>query len=198
MKKTVELFYDFSSPNAYFAAMLLPPIAARHAASIEWRPFLLGGLFKALGAQMTPGMSTPEKSAWSMADLQRWSKKYDLPFRFPSRFPINTVKPLRAALLAADHGIDPGVYAQAVFRAYWVDDRDIADPSVLAEVVRDLGASPDVLLPRLEEPAVKDALRQATDDARTRGVFGAPSFIVNGELHFGKDRLDFVEDALRG
>jgi 2-hydroxychromene-2-carboxylate isomerase len=196
MSKTVELFYDFSSPNAHFSAMLLPAIAARHGARIEWRPIFLGGLFKLLGAPSTPGMSSPEKSAWSLKDLERWAQKYDVPFRFASRFPLNTVRPLRAALIAADHGIDPGIFAQAVFRAYWVDDRDISEPGVLAEIVQDLGADPERLLARLEEPAVKDALRAATEQARAHGVFGVPSYLVEGELHFGKDRLDLVEDAL--
>jgi 2-hydroxychromene-2-carboxylate isomerase len=196
MSKTIELFYDFSSPNAHFSAMLLPSIAARHGARIEWRPIFLGGLFKLLGAPSTPGMTSGEKSAWSLKDLERWSQKYDVPFRFASRFPLNTVRPLRAALIAADHGLDPGVFAQAVFRAYWVDDRDISEPAVLGEIVKDLGADPERVLARLEEPAVKDALRLATEQARDRGVFGVPAQIVGGELHFGKDRLDFVEDAL--
>jgi 2-hydroxychromene-2-carboxylate isomerase len=197
MSKTVELFYDFSSPNAYFAAMLLPSIAARHGARIEWRPILLGGLFKSLGVPATPGMSSSEKSAWSLLDLQRWSRKFDVPFRFASRFPVNTVRPLRAALIAADHGLDPGALAQAVFRAYWVDDKDISDAAVLGELLQHLGGDAEKILARIEEPAVKDELRAATDRARARGVFGAPTFIVDGELHFGKDRLDFVEDALR-
>lgn len=196
MSKTVELFYDFASPNAYFGAMLLPPIAARHSARIEWRPILLGGLFKLLAAPQTPGMLSPEKSAWSLLDLQRWSRKYDVPFRFASRFPVSTVKPLRAALVAADHGLDPGSFAQAVFRAYWVDDKDISDAAVLGELVQHLGGDPKTILARIEEPAVKDELRAATDRARARGVFGVPSFVIDGELHFGKDRLDFVEDAL--
>jgi 2-hydroxychromene-2-carboxylate isomerase len=188
MNETVELFYDFSSPNAHFAAMLLPAIAARHGARIEWRPILLGGLFKLLDAPSMPGMTSPEKSAWSLKDLERFSKKYEVPFGFASRFPLSTVRPLRAALIAADYGLDPGTFAQAVFRAYWVDDKDISEPSVLGEIVRNLGADPERVLARIEEPAVKDALRQATEQARARGVFGVPSYVVKGELHFGKDR----------
>ena len=198
MKKTVELYYDFSSPNAHFAAMQLPAIAARQGATIEWRPIFLGGLFKLLSGPSTPGMTSPEKSAWSLEDLKRWSTKYGVPFRFASRFPLNTVRPLRLATIAADHGLDPGAFAQAVFRAYWVDDKDIADAAVLGAILTDLGADAAKLLAQIEDPAVKDALRIATEKAREAGVFGTPTFVVAGELHFGKDRLDFVEDALAG
>jgi 2-hydroxychromene-2-carboxylate isomerase len=195
--KTVELYYDFSSPNAYFAALLLPAIAQRHGARVEWRPILLGGLFKLLGGPMTPGMTTPEKSAWSLVDLQRWSAKHGIPFRFASRFPLNTTRPLRIALVAAEHGLDHAAFAQAVFRAYWAEDRDISDAAVLSEILTGLGADAAALLARTEEPAVKEALRAATDQARARGVFGVPTYFVGDELHFGKDRLDFVEDALK-
>ncbi len=194
--KSVELHYDFSSPNAYFAAMALPAVAARRGASIDYRPFFLGGLFKLLGAPQTPGMSSPEKAAQSLRDLERWSRKYDIPFRFPSRFPMNTLKALRLALLAEELGVAHGKLAEAVFRAYWVDDRDISDDAVLSEILTSLGVDAPSALARADSPEVKDALRARTEAARVRGIFGAPVCIVGDELFFGKDRLEFVEDAL--
>jgi 2-hydroxychromene-2-carboxylate isomerase len=196
MSKTVELFYDFSSPNSYFAALQLPAIAERHAATVKYRPFFLGGLFKTLGVHMTPGMSSAAKAAHSRRDFERWSARYGIPFRFPSRFPMNTVRALRIALVLDEHGFDHRRYAEAVFRAYWVDDRDIADTATLADVLTKLGLYAEAILAEAEQPEAKDALKRKTDEAVERGIFGAPIMIADGELYFGKDRLDFVESAL--
>jgi 2-hydroxychromene-2-carboxylate isomerase len=194
--KTVELYYDYSSPNAYFAALLLPPIAERAGATVAYRPFLLGGLFKLIGQSPTPGATSPEKAAYGLRDLERWSAKYHIPFRFASRFPLSSVKALRLTLILPELGVEPRAFTEAVFRAAWAEDRDIAAADVLSELLGRFGAEPAQALARIETPEVKDALRQATEAARSRGVFGAPTCIVGDELFFGKDRLDFVADAL--
>ena len=196
MAKTVELFYDFSSPNSYFAALQLPAIVERHGATLKYRPFFLGGLFKALDVHMTPGMSSPAKAAHSRRDFERWSERYGIPFRFPSRFPMNTVRALRTALVLDGHGFEHRRYAETIFRAYWVDDLDIADPATLSALLGDLGLDAAATLAESEQPEAKDALRQRNEEAVARGIFGAPSMIVGDELYFGKDRLDFVELAL--
>lgn len=196
MPKSIEFFFDFSSPNAYFAAMQLPALAERHGADIVYRPFLLGGLFKSLDVNMTPGMTSPAKAAHSVKDLERWSAKYSVPFRYPSRFPMNTVTALRVALALLDDGADIRPFVEATYRAYWVDDQDISDAEVLRGILSGLGLDADALLARTQDPAVKQALKDATAEAGKRGLFGAPTFIVDDELYFGKDRLGFVEDAL--
>jgi 2-hydroxychromene-2-carboxylate isomerase len=195
--KTVEFYYDFSSPNAHFALAMLQPIAERQNATIDYRPFFLGGLFKLLNAPQTPGMLTPEKAANSSRDLVRWSEKHQIPFRFPSRFPMNTLKALRIAMLLPELGIDHAAYAKTMFEAYWVDDADLADSSVLAKLISGLGKNGEEIVTLADDAKAKDALKAATEAAKARGVFGAPTCFVGDELFFGKDRLDFVEDALQ-
>lgn len=197
MSRSVELYYDFSSPNAHFAFSMLQPIAKRQNASIVYRPFFLGGLFKLLNAPQTPGMLTPEKAANSSRDLVRWSEKYQIPFRFPSRFPMNTLKALRIAMLLPELDIDHHDYAKAMFDAYWVDDADLADSTVLGKILTGLGKDGEHIVALAETAKPKDALKAATEAAKARGVFGAPTCFVGDELFFGKDRLDFVEDALQ-
>lgn len=197
MSRQVDFYYDFSSPNAYFAFAMLQPIAKRTNATIAYRPFFLGGLFKLLNAPQTPGMLTPEKAANSSRDLVRWSEKHQIPFRFPSRFPMNTLKALRIAMLLPELEIDHHDYAKAMFDAYWVDDADLADNTVIAKLLDGLGKDGARILAMAEDAKPKEALKAATEAAKARGVFGAPTCFVGDELFFGKDRLDFVEDALQ-
>ena len=198
MPKTVEFFYDFSSPNAYFASVQLPRLVDRLGASIVWKPFLLGGLFKMLGTPMTPMMTNPNKAKASTRDLERWAKKYEIPFSFPSNFPMNTVKALRCVIAIESGGGDPSAFINATFREFWVDDGDISDLDVLGTLLDECGAEASRVREAIASQEVKQALQDATSKAVERGVFGAPTFFVEDELFFGKDRLDFVEDALRG
>lgn len=198
MSRSVDFYYDFSSPNAYFAALLLPGVAERTGAQINYKPVLLGGIFKTLGTPPAPGMSTPQKATAARDDMNRWSKKYEIPFKFPSTFPMNTVKALRLALAisevaAADHA----KWCEAAFKAYWVDDQNISDEAVLTELLKNNGFDVEALLKRITEPELKDKLKAETQAAVERQVFGAPTMFVGEELFFGKDRLDFVEDALK-
>lgn len=194
--RAIEFYYDFSSPNAYFAARTLPGIAARTGARLVPRPFLLGGLFRAIGSIDLPGMSTPAKAAWSRRELDLWSHKYGIPFRFPSRFPLNTVTALRVSLVLEERG-ESWPWVERAFVAYWVEDVDLSDGAALSSLLEELGHDAGAVLARTQEPTIKEALKARTAEAVERGVFGAPTCYVDGGMFFGKDRLDFVEDALR-
>lgn len=188
--RTVEVFFDFSSPFAYLGASQVAGLAERTGAKVIWRPLLLGGLFRTIGQADVPLFTFSEaKQRFVAADLDRWAAYWGVPFRFPSRFPTSTVKALRTYLALPE--ARRGAFRDAVFRAYWAEDRDIGDEAVLRALAGDA-------VDRSEAPDIKHALRAATDEAAARGVFGVPTFVVDGELFWGQDRLGLVERALVG
>jgi 2-hydroxychromene-2-carboxylate isomerase len=166
---------------------------------VDWRPIVLGGLFRAIGTPQVPLAGYPEsKRRHCLEDMARWARHYNEPFHFPSRFPMLTVTALRLALLAGER---IGELSRALFNAYWVGNEDLQDLSVLQRVL-ELTGLPKELLERVSEPAIKDQLRRNTEQAEQLGVFGVPSFVVarhhdEPQLFFGQDRLIFVEKALR-
>jgi 2-hydroxychromene-2-carboxylate isomerase len=190
----VELFYDFGSPTSYLAWVQLPRIAARTGAEIVHRPILLGGILKATGNRSPAEI--PAKGRWMAQDLQRFAARYAAPFRNNPHFPVNTLPLMRGAVAAEREGrLLP--YSDAMVRAMWVEARDCGDPAVFDDVVRRAGFEPGALRAASAEPAVKERLKAATEEAVARGAFGAPTMFVGDEMFFGQDRLDFVEEALR-
>lgn len=195
MSKSVEFFFDVGSPAAYLAWTQLPRIAAETGATIRWRPLLLGGVFKATGNRAP--LEVPAKGAYLFRDLARFARRYGVPLRFNPHFPINTLQLMRGAAAYEDEARFHD-YLTALFEAIWVEEKNLNDPAVVAEVLGATGFDPEDFLRRIADEAVKERLRATTEEAVSRGVFGAPSFFVDGELFFGQDRLDFVAEALRG
>jgi 2-hydroxychromene-2-carboxylate isomerase len=190
-----EFWYDFSSPFAYLAATQVETLAARAGATAVWRPFLLGALFRAIGTADVPLFTFSEaKQSFARQDMLRFARHYGVPFQFPSRFPLRSVSALRLALLAGEAQIP---LALALFRAFWAEDRDIADPEELRAIARATDVDP-ALVDRLGDDSAKTLLRESTDDAVARGLCGAPSFVVGDHVFWGQDRLLFVEKALAG
>lgn len=186
---TLDFWFDFSSPFAYLASTQVDALAARTGATLRWRPMLLGAVFNAVGQVNIPISSFSEaKRRYYARDLERWAEQWHVPFVWNPVFPLRTVLPLRAFLAHPD----PVPFAHRVYAAAWADGWDVADPAVL----RECGASDEVLA---AAPAQKEALFAETEEALRLGVFGAPSFIVDGQhLFWGQDRLGMVERALRG
>jgi 2-hydroxychromene-2-carboxylate isomerase len=192
---TLELYWDFSSPFAYLASTQASALAARTGATLVWRPMLLGAVFKAVGQVDIPLNAMSEmKRAYMAKDLFRWAEHWGVPFRFPSRFPMNTVKALRVWLALPEARRD--AFRAAAFHAFWVDDRDISDDAVLHDL---LGGSSEAsaVVAQTKDPAIKAALFEATERALKAGVFGAPAWVIDGqELYWGQDRIALVEEAL--
>jgi 2-hydroxychromene-2-carboxylate isomerase len=185
---TFEFFFDVASPYTYLAATRIDAAAADAGVTAIWRPFLLGAVLKATGN--APPALVPARGRYMFKDLQRWSKRLDIPLVLPSMFPTNTLTAQR--ILAASP--DPQslrTTAHALFQAYWADGRDIGDRSVLSDV---LGQD---LVDVAATDAAKDALRAHTTDAIERGAFGAPTFYVGDQMYFGNDRLDWALEAAR-
>ena len=193
MTKTVEFFFDFGSPTSYLAWTQLPRIAAQAGAQIVWRPMLLGGVFKATGNQSPAAI--PSKGRYMLQDLTRFAKRYDVPMAFNPHFPINTLTLMRGAAGYLDSD-KLQHYLQAVFAAIWVQQKNLGKAEVLAEVLTAAGLDVAEFERLVSDETVKQRLKETTEEAVKRGVFGAPSFFVDDQLYFGQDRLDFVAEAL--
>jgi 2-hydroxychromene-2-carboxylate isomerase len=198
MPKQLEFFYDFTSPTAYLAWRRLPGVLERTGATMKYRPMFLGGVMQTTGNR--PPGTLPQKAKWMAEDLQRWAKKYNTPYKLNPHFPMMTLMVQRAAQEWVDRP-DFETYLATIFTAAWQDQKNIGDKATLAEILTSAGYSADDFFAAAENPANKEKLKATTDEAVARGVFGAPTFFVQTpegeEMHFGQDRLDFVEDALK-
>lgn len=194
MSQTIEFFFDFGSPTTYLAWTQLPSLAKRNGAAIRWRPFLLGGVFKATG-NASP-ITIAAKGAYLFKDIERCAAKYGVPFRFNPHFPINTLALMRGAVSYQQDGkLDE--YVGLIFKAMWERGENLADESVLRSVLSAGGFDAGEFTERIQQPRAKQELIANTEEAVKRGAFGAPTFFVGEQMFFGQDRLDFVEASLR-
>ncbi|MDB5873689.1 MAG: 2-hydroxychromene-2-carboxylate isomerase-like protein [Ramlibacter sp.] len=195
MTKVVEFFFDVGSPAAYLAWTQMPKIAAETGATVDYKPILLGGVFQAT-ANRSP-MEVPAKGRYMNDDLQRFATRYGVPYSHNPHFPINTLTLMRGAVgLQLREPARMVPYVEAVFRAIWVDGKNMNDPATVGGVLHAAGFDAQALLALTADPEVKDRLKAVTQDAVARGAFGAPTFFVDGQMYWGQDRLDFVKEAL--
>jgi len=195
----LEFFFDCSSPWTYLAFHRVEEVARRAGAELVWRPILVGGVFNAVNPSVYEQRAhpVPAKARYAAKDLQDWARLYGLAIRWPSVFPVNSVKAMRGVIVAGETGrLVP--FARAVFEAYWGEDRDISREEVLGELARRAGLDAQALLARIADPEIKAALRTNTDELVERGGFGSPTLFVDGDdMYFGNDRLPLVEASLR-
>lgn len=193
--RTVEFHFDYGSPAAWLAYTQLPQLAAETGATIAMMPMLLGGVFQGTGNRAPA--SVPAKGSYLFRDLSRFARRYGVPLNMNPHFPVNTLTPMRldaGLALRADPGLPR--LRDALFRAMWVEQRALADPAVLADVLAGAGFDPQAMAAIAADPAVKEDLKRRTEQAVARGVFGAPTFFVGDEMFWGQDRLDFVRESL--
>jgi 2-hydroxychromene-2-carboxylate isomerase len=190
----LEYFFDYVSPFSYLADTQIPALIERTGAELVYRPFFLGGAMQA--AKNSPPMTVPNKGAYMMADIRRWAKRYGVELNMNPHFPVNTLHVMRAAVAALDDERFPDFH-RAMFRGMWVTGQNLGDTEVLKAAIDDAGLDGAAIVARSKEQDVKDKLRQNTEEAVSRGAFGAPTLFVGEEMFWGNDRLDFVEEALR-
>ena len=197
MTKTVEFWFDVGSPYSYLAWRALPALLARTGARIEWRPMLLGGVFKATGNHSPAEI--PAKSRWTRVDMDRWAARIGTTIAMNPHFPINTLALMRGAVAMQMRGDDQlARYLEVIFPAMWVAQRNLGDLAELATVLRAGGFDPDEVFAMANAQEAKDRLKANTEEAVARGVFGAPTFFVGDEMFWGQDRMDFVAQSLTG
>ncbi|MEA2777482.1 MAG: hypothetical protein QOF90_2888 [Acetobacteraceae bacterium] len=195
----LECFFDCSSPWTYFAFESLLRMQDEIGVTIQWRPFLVGGVFNAVNKSVynSRDAPVPAKSAYSKKDQQDWARYLGLPIHYrPSVFPVNSVKAMRACIvLEPDGKLVP--FARATFKAYWTDDKDISQTPVLTEICAGLDIDAGKLLAAIDQQPVKDTLRTNTQEAIDRGSFGSPTIFVGGDdMYFGNDRMPLIKDAV--
>ena len=193
MPKTIEFYFDFSSPYSYFASEQIDALAARHGRTVDYRPVLLGAVFKASGGTpLTEGYGP--KAEYSKHDFARSARFAGVQYRAPSRFPIGAVAAARAVLWLQQHAPEKATpFIHAIFRTYFVEDLDISDAAVVGAVARSIGIDAEALAAGVQQPAIKDLLKQRVDEAIAFGMFGAPTIVVDGERFWGNDRLPQIE-----
>jgi 2-hydroxychromene-2-carboxylate isomerase len=187
----ITFFHDFSSPFSYLASTQIEALARKYGVNIDWKPILLGALFREIGTPDVPLLTmSAAKRAYFERDMADWATWWRVPLRFPTAFPIRTVLPLRVALL------EP-LATRPLYRALWADDRDISQPDIVRAVLHEAGLDP-ALVEATGQPAVKAKLRTNTAAARDAGACGVPTVQVGEQLIWGQDRLTMLADVLAG
>jgi 2-hydroxychromene-2-carboxylate isomerase len=195
--KTLEFWFEFASTYSYVAAERVEDAARAANVELVWRPFLLGPIFAAQGLTDSPFNLFPAKGAYMWRDMERLCARIGAPFRKPSAFPRNGLLAARVATSIED-APEIGAFARSVYRANFAEDRDIGERAVVAERLEACGLDAAAVLRRAESDGIKMKLRARTEEAASRGLFGAPSFFVGDALFWGGDRLDDAVAAAAG
>jgi 2-hydroxychromene-2-carboxylate isomerase len=197
-KRTLEFFYDCSSPWTYLAFHRIEAVAAAGGAELVWRPILVGGVFNLVNGSVYEQRARPveRKLRYYLKDLQDWADLYGIEIGAPPVFPVNSVKAMRGALVALEQGC-PAEYSRAVFEAYWGELQDISRDDVLEGIVARVGLERGPFFEKIASEPYKARLRANTDELIARGGFGSPTMFVDGDdMYFGNDRLTLVAHAL--
>jgi len=196
--RTLEFFFDCSSPWTYLAFESVQKLKVRIDFNIVWRPILVGGVFNQVNPSVYENRAkpVPAKARYYQKDLQDWARYVGITIGQPPVFPVNSVKAMRGAFVALEHGCLEA-YARRVFHRYWGDLADISQDDVLTGIVSACGLPVDEFFAKIATPTYKDRLRINTEELINRGGFGSPTMFLDGDdMYFGNDRLQLVEAKL--
>jgi 2-hydroxychromene-2-carboxylate isomerase len=185
----LQFWFEFASTYSYPAAMRIEALARAQGVALRWRAFLLGPIFRSQGWNDSPFNLYPAKGRYMWRDLARLCAAGGLPLRQPSRFPRNGLLAARVACAFADEPWLPG-FVRAVYDANFARDEEISEPAVIAACLERAGCAPGAILEAAGSEAAKAKLRAQSEEAQSLGIFGAPSFVRDGELFWGNDRLE--------
>jgi 2-hydroxychromene-2-carboxylate isomerase len=195
MAQTIDFYFDFGSPTAYLAHKRLQQLKAQYGCIIDYKPVLLGGLFKASG-NISP-VTVPAKGKYMMTqDLPRFASLYQVPLTVNPHFPINTLNLMRGAVATLDQDYFDN-YVVAVYDAIWVRGDNMGNLDVVANVLTGAGLNAKKIIAATQDPDIKASLISNTEAAVARGCFGAPTMFIGTDMFFGQDRMQFIEMALK-
>ena len=196
MTETIDFYFEFASPYGYLASLEIDDLAARHGRTLNWRPFMLGAIFKVTNS--APMMTIPMKGDYMYRDVARCAKLMDVPLTKPDVAPMNSLAAMRVFYWLLDQDTEKAVaFAKAIYHAYWGEGRDMSPVEAVSAVAGDLGIDPSAAKAATQDVAVKDRLKRETQTAIDRGAFGSPFIFVDEEGYWGHDRMHHIEHHLR-
>ena len=189
MIKSFEFYFDFASPYSFLAHKQIGKIEKENSIKMKYMPIFLGDLLNLAGIKAN--IDIPIKAKYMIKDCKLWAEKYNITFKFNNYFPIKTLNLMRCTLVAEKKDFAQ-IFITKIFDAIWKDGINLNDNTIVEKLLQNLDLNPKTFLMEAIEPKIKDELKKRTDDAYQKGIFGAPSFIINNKVFWGQDRLEFV------
>ena len=189
MSKSLEFYFDFVSPYSYIAYKQIQKVEKKNTFKIKYMPICLGGLHNSAG--VTPAAFISVKAKYMIKDTKLVSEKKNIKFKFNYYFPIKTVNFMRGVIIAEEDNFEK-FYIEKIFNAIWKDGLNMNDQSIIEKVIKNMDINPKTFLLRATDIKIKDKLKKLTDDALRKGIFGAPTFLINKKIFWGQDRLSYA------
>ena len=194
MTKSIEFYFDFSSPYAYLGFKEIKKYEKKYPFQIKYMPIFLGGLHNSAG--ITPAAFNKIKSKHMIQDTKLVANKKNIKFSFNSYFPIKTVNFMRGVIIAKDNNYEK-IYIEKIFDSIWRDGLNMNDNIIINKVLKNLDLNPSIFFGKVSDIKIKDKLKKLTNDALKKGIFGAPTYYVNRKIFFGQDRLIYAIDEIK-